>query len=498
MKRKNIFKVSGAIAIITFLLGVSIGYSAVPSATTWLQSGSLTETANYLVWRDGSNYFVKNGETGRIFSDTNVTDLIEGYFANDTTFHFKQGTYVLTARFLFRECNRITFEGEGSNTIFVLSGSGSFPTGSAGYPWAVFSNNYAQDGSESYDITIKDLVINGNDDVFAEITYHLNGIGIQNCWGLTISNVWVEETSGFGVLVWSSTNVFITNLDIDATGNSGTGNGADGLHIGGGDPHSAKEAGGEPLCGFNSGYGCRNVNINNYNAYGTGDDALAVFDSMYVNIENVLISDSGSRGMELDNNWYVNINNFVVNGSEYSGVQIETANVGGAYNMHYTISNGKILGTNASNNLILSDARNVTVIGVKGFDSPNYAFVEAGTADENSFIGCESWGATTSGYGIIGDNTVKLGCMEDGELQENSKWRNYGTATVASDEWVPHGLGGQSNNVQLTNMVGTYDGVPLVVTWQSQNTTKFQVGVFWTNGTEITDDVINIAWVARR
>ena len=83
----------------------------------------------------------------------------------------------------------------------------------------------------------------------------------------------------------------------------------------------------------------------------------------------------------------------------------------------------------------------------------------------------------------------------DGFITENS-----GTATVANGEYIAHGLAsslniGQSNSsVLITEYTKVYDGVPVTVGCDFVNATHFRVAVYWTNGTAITDDTIQIWW----
>jgi len=73
----------------------------------------------------------------------------------------------------------------------------------------------------------------------------------------------------------------------------------------------------------------------------------------------------------------------------------------------------------------------------------------------------------------------------------------YGGATmVANGEWIMHYLFKTPVNVQITPKTATYDGVPVNVYWIASNSSHFQVGVYWVNGTAITDDAVNIYWQA--
>ena len=70
------------------------------------------------------------------------------------------------------------------------------------------------------------------------------------------------------------------------------------------------------------------------------------------------------------------------------------------------------------------------------------------------------------------------------------------TATIANNEWVPHGLAGTPTVVTVTTRTATYGtpAVPVIVGWIGQNSTHFQVSAYWANGTAITADAINISY----
>ena len=77
---------------------------------------------------------------------------------------------------------------------------------------------------------------------------------------------------------------------------------------------------------------------------------------------------------------------------------------------------------------------------------------------------------------------------------------NSGFAIVANGEYIAHGIDstlniGQSNSsVLITEYTKVYDGVPVTVGCDFVNGTHFRVAVYWTNGTAITDDAVQIWW----
>jgi hypothetical protein len=73
---------------------------------------------------------------------------------------------------------------------------------------------------------------------------------------------------------------------------------------------------------------------------------------------------------------------------------------------------------------------------------------------------------------------------------------NCGTQTCANAENITHGLAGTPTWIQVDSMNATYDSVPVIVNvnWTAVDSTNIQVGVYWVNGTAITDDSILVSW----
>jgi len=75
---------------------------------------------------------------------------------------------------------------------------------------------------------------------------------------------------------------------------------------------------------------------------------------------------------------------------------------------------------------------------------------------------------------------------------------NSGTQTCADNENIAHGLAGTPTFVDVNPMNDTYDGVPLIATvdWSGVDATNIRIGLYWVNGTAISDDVILVSWKA--
>ena len=119
--------------------------------------------------------------------------------------------------------------------------------------------------------------------------------------------------------------------------------------------------------------------------------------------------------------------------------------------------------------------------GINIFSGSDYNVVEGNYVDGN-----RTGSLYNGGAGSIIKNNI-------GYTTENS-----GTATIANNEWVSHGLAGTPTVVTTTVRTATYGtpAMPVIVGWINQNATKFQVSAYWTNGTAITADAINISWTA--
>lgn len=97
-----------------------------PSWTTTIETGSMIDMASYVIFKDGSTYFAKNGMTGAIeFSGTSAATVIQNVF--DTTpssVFFKNGTYNLAgATVTARSILMIAGEGCGDNGTILSGGT---------------------------------------------------------------------------------------------------------------------------------------------------------------------------------------------------------------------------------------------------------------------------------------------------------------------------------------------------------------------------------------
>lgn len=131
MKHKKTLIVSAI--LISFLLGTIIAQAATPSFTTYLMGGSLTETTSFVIWKDGSSYYTKNGATGAIEDSTNGSLILLNSLTSMGTaggsIHIKSAmsldtTITVDAPVLFngqgKENSTLTWIGTGANSMFLL------------------------------------------------------------------------------------------------------------------------------------------------------------------------------------------------------------------------------------------------------------------------------------------------------------------------------------------------------------------------------------------
>lgn len=123
-------------ALITILCLTSglIGYAVAqtPTNATYIQPGSMTETADYVIWKDGSNYFSKNGETGQVTTSTNtstlwVTAITVLEAQNGGKIYFKGNQTHTTPLTINTQYANIIIEGD-SRAGIIYSGDGAWLT----------------------------------------------------------------------------------------------------------------------------------------------------------------------------------------------------------------------------------------------------------------------------------------------------------------------------------------------------------------------------------
>jgi hypothetical protein len=135
----------------------------------------------------------------------------------------------------------------------------------------------------------------------------------------------------------------------------------------------------------------------------------------------------------------------------------------------------------------------------------------------------KSTGVPHHRYGLLIDGTGTLNqLLIDSNILEGSIWANVqirnnlagvgqeiknnlgyitynsGTQICSNNEYIAHGLAKTPNFISVTSMNDTYENIPIITTldWSEVSTTNIKVGIYWVNGTAISDDIILVSWEA--
>jgi hypothetical protein len=114
--------------------------------------------------------------------------------------------------------------------------------------------------------------------------------------------------------------------------------------------------------------------------------------------------------------------------------------------------------------------------------------------------------ATSNRNMVIGNTLLSTNKLQnlgtDTKIRNNIGFvtENSGAATIANGEYIAHGIdaslniGPTNSTVTVTPYTVTYAGVPVVVGCPFVNGTHIQISAYWTNGTAITADAIQVWW----
>jgi len=169
------------------------------------------------------------------------------------------------------------------------------------------------------------------------------------------------------------------------------------------------------------------------------------------------------------------------------------------------ITNVALENSNSTTGSIVIDARYATlnniIIGADAASGyvPNYGIYLKGQKYPNGIVhisnvvveDCRTaWIYNPGGYTVRTENINVKGTPSE----------NSGIAVnLYNGAYIPHGLFDTPTLVVLTPLNATYDGVPVIVSWNKEltNSTHIVVNVYWANGTAITDPVIAVSWYAK-
>ena len=422
------------------------------SQTITIEPASFTETASYIIFKVGDTYYAKNGTTGEIeFSGTDASQVIQSAInalpsEHGGTVFLKAGKYIITHT-IYLNKTHVQLRGEGTYATWLeLADNADCSLLQIGHPTAHLMFN-----------GVFDLSLHGNK------ANNTKGSGIL-VYGYRVSDMHIER-------------VICMSCPFD------------GIHL-------------EPLNGPVDGSGARfwNIWIKNclfeYCNIGVDIDANAYKGPIWqVWLDNVYVYNNDLHGIVIqggDDDYvkWININNPHVRANGGYGIRIRPARYVSIINPHvfdnqYGIS---ISGPSAFT------TRYISIVGgfSKNFKTTNqeYGIIFDGNVEDCTIIGVDVSNNTVKGISNPPSSCIIEDCK--GYVTENS-----GTATIANGEWIPHGLAGTPTVVTVTTLTPTYDGVPVVVGVASKNATHIQISAYWTNGTAITDDAIDISWDAK-
>lgn len=419
------------------------------------------QAASYVIFKDGSTIKAKNGTTGQIdYSGTDAVIIIQSVndvLPNGGVIFFKEGVYIFSVS--FNQSEGIFIQGEG------LSYSGSegtiFKLGD-GADCDIININYTGTGL----FGIYDIYFAGNQgNVASGSAIHVvdsrRGF-IKRCAFNQVKDyaIWLE---GGGYPIWIEECVF-KNIIVNAD-NHGA------IRIQSADNRVRQ-------CSITSTkVGIYDTGENNQyydnDIYTCGGHGMYFYSSSGNTIIGNRVHDNNDAGVAVYNS-----NNNILDGNQIYNNDDGVSGYGDGI---------RLWGT--SNNNIISDNRCYDVQGTK--TQPYGINLQSDTQD-NIVISNNVNGNLNGGISNLGT---------DNKIEQNGGFitENRGTQICADNENIAHGLVGVPTMIQVTPMNDTYDGVPVITTvdWSGVGSTNIRIGLYWVNGTAISDDIILVSWYAK-
>lgn len=129
-----------------FFAGYYIAQASYPSGATPVFEHPITE-ASYLIWRDGSTYYAKNGSIGEVTSGTNFTEVTTNAFGSgEVTVFLKIGYYYMDSTLWLPSNSKLIGE-DRFQTVLYLNDN---------------SNTHMLRSTDTENITISTLTLDGN------------------------------------------------------------------------------------------------------------------------------------------------------------------------------------------------------------------------------------------------------------------------------------------------------------------------------------------------
>jgi len=358
-------------ALIFVVIGILITsglfyvFAATPSSPIYIGSGPYPGAPSYTVWREGSNYFVKDAN-GQFNDGTNASQIIDNLISA-TTYEIliKGGTYLIDSTIVVDY--PIIIRGEGNETILQLAADVNlfnvtssnvkfydFYADGNGYEGNGF---YAQSDSGIMNVVWQNLRIK---------CFGLAGINIQlpsagNCWIIGNRITLCDQA----IFLGSVSDCFVKGNDLGATTYNV-------IQLGG--AHNLVEGNRIYMAGYNWSGDLA------YHAY----RGIEVYNAYYMTIVGNQIVSNGGSGILLNNATYTTIEANYIN--ENDRANDNRAGI-------------RLYGDSSFNDIVGN-----TINNVGGNASQNYGIHEE-SGDYNNIVGCNAWNQITAGILITGANT---------------------------------------------------------------------------------------------
>lgn len=437
------------------------------SSEIGIEPKSFITEASYIVGIDGSDTYMKNGDTGEIdWESTNSSVVISACIGNSTDggwVFIMQGTYELSGFINDGERDDITLSGEGRSTILKQADGANLD-----YMIYVFQ----QEGW-----VIKDLQVDGNRDAQSG-----GGQGVKYYYthNSVMKNLYVHHTRGSGIYVRLSNDVWVVENEVAYC-------------------TPAIEVSEDSL---------RTHVITNKAHHSIGNGGIIVWDGSNQSIisENICWL-NGHSGLAVSgvSRCIISNNEGFSNGrlglwSGTSGDYDFTRNIISSNHFYNNTWSGISLSANSTNNDLSSntcEGNTVSGIRFEGYSHNNTVLggrcsnnMEYGvhipthcndTVIKNIFLSGNSLGE------ILNDGSGSIIKFNEGFVTENS-----GTSESSNDDYIAHGLAGEPTYVDLT--IEETDA-NYFLQFKATNVTHFQIYLEFANETACSDDK-TINWYA--
>jgi hypothetical protein len=261
-KSLNYVKTGLTSFLIALLLGIYIGYAAVPSSTFTISPGVYPGAPSFTVWREGSNDFVKDANGLIVYSGTNSSAVINSALNALTSGRTWYEKVVVIGNFILT--STVTLVG----WLNLDLTQASFTRG-ANFAQAMF---YLPNSNDH--VIIQGGYLDGVKSVYtADYTY---GFRFYNSSDIIVDNVYIKNTYWECIYFEYPNNVTLQNSVIDSSSREGV-----------------------SVFGTNSGFGETNVRVFNTEFRNNNWDGLSLQASTKVRVDNCNFYMNGYKGINL-------------------------------------------------------------------------------------------------------------------------------------------------------------------------------------------------------